>query len=416
MFLVRLRILICALSVVQCVYSQNDSIYGLRTNSFYFEAELLKINPIDGGYRLLSNAPLNFSPTEKSHAFIDSQNGLYVIPVKIGGEGMDSINLADQIILYSIDIQTGDSANAVSLPERAVSVEFHCEHQRFYGIKTNPAGTEVDFFSINHLTGVIDIISSSPIPAVPYMLQGSTPQYPVLDPINNLFYFYGVDNLFNVTLYSIDIITGLLNSSIIVTNLDEVHQLVFNPLDDLMYALLVNYSPNERSLVVVDPNDLSWSQVSALPSNIWYNLITVPIISKFHRSYIFTGIDSTLLQYSLFNYNINSGILSTSQIPTNDSLEFLAAWNDCVPNNIYESPIRSKIDVYPNPCSRNVTITHENWKEFQVQIFNNLGQLVINEKSFLNTINIDVSSLNHGYYIVHLKNDISTDVISLIVE
>jgi hypothetical protein len=73
------------------------------------------------------------------------------------------------------------------------------------------------------------------------------------------------------------------------------------------------------------------------------------------------------------------------------------------------------INVYPNPATEQVTLSSTNTIA-SVELFNSLGQKVLNLNSDSNTVTIDIANLNKGIYTIKTNTDNGQSVSKLIVE
>jgi hypothetical protein len=73
-----------------------------------------------------------------------------------------------------------------------------------------------------------------------------------------------------------------------------------------------------------------------------------------------------------------------------------------------------KLNMYPNPASKSVTITSDNQVQM-VTVSNQLGQNVLNLNPDANSFTIDISKLNHGVYFVKATSDEGQTTLKLIV-
>ena len=64
----------------------------------------------------------------------------------------------------------------------------------------------------------------------------------------------------------------------------------------------------------------------------------------------------------------------------------------------------SSIAVFPNPVSNNLTITGLNGQSL-IKIVNNLGQIMLVQKTSANSLNMDLSTLKEGVYILSISDD-----------
>ncbi len=78
--------------------------------------------------------------------------------------------------------------------------------------------------------------------------------------------------------------------------------------------------------------------------------------------------------------------------------------NLCDPNYITENNIENNINIFPNPTSNNIYIELKTYEKGEIKIFNAFGKLVLNQQISSKTLNIDVSMLDNGIYLVKTDN------------
>jgi hypothetical protein len=97
---------------------------------------------------------------------------------------------------------------------------------------------------------------------------------------------------------------------------------------------------------------------------------------------------------------INSVAFSTDQ-PSHISFP---VYGDCAVNNSeFESLNKTKIDVFPNPCSDIVTVRLDEKTESEISIFSVDGRFIKSVKSSGIT-SLDISDLSFGTYIIKISN------------
>lgn len=120
------------------------------------------------------------------------------------------------------------------------------------------------------------------------------------------------------------------------------------------------------------------------------------------------GNSSSLLSYSAFDYDPNSGISYYRLKQTDFDGQF--TYSQIVIVKI-DQLINSQLEIYPNPTSDLVTILGNAFELEQVKIYDVLGQdLTIYVKQISNSgsqLVIDLSSLNEGIYYIKTKTNIS---------
>jgi DNA-binding transcriptional regulator/RsmH inhibitor MraZ len=133
--------------------------------------------------------------------------------------------------------------------------------------------------------------------------------------------------------------------------------------------------------------------------------------SKTLVGYIYGGIESTAPNI----FFINDGTQSFAS-----NVIFKVFINKSIIGIHEEVPLVAKnvlnLNVYPNPIKRNMNLTFFGAaiQDLSIQIFDNSGRLVLDERHFVQTIgeqevNLNVSKLSEGIYTVQLSNGILTD-------
>jgi hypothetical protein len=92
--------------------------------------------------------------------------------------------------------------------------------------------------------------------------------------------------------------------------------------------------------------------------------------------------------------------------------------------NIEQTILNASINVYPNPADNNITVEYPaGFKKYQLQLFDALGQIVINEElkddgSYNGTLShqVDVSNLTKGIYIVSIQTEYGSTFKRLIIQ
>ena len=168
-------------------------------------------------------------------------------------------------------------------------------------------------------------------------------------------------------------------------------------------------------------------EISHDNGNSWINLIDDPLLMYPNELYSSTDTIQSLGWKPGFSGNINSNYvmfeINTSEFSddtlvfkftfASDSIEtnkegwmidemYLMAWG----SEIEEYNLNSQISVFPNPTSDKIYFASKIkiQKPFEVNVFNQLGELVLQKDSKENE-DIDISNLNTGIYFCSFRNE-----------
>ena len=116
----------------------------------------------------------------------------------------------------------------------------------------------------------------------------------------------------------------------------------------------------------------------------------------------------------------NTGEITSSITPTNNGTFYVDVLdvNNCLGSDTttinfvgFENSINKQIQIYPNPSYENITIS-SNFKinsPTEINIFNLNGKLILcNNIEMKNgfSVNINISSLSTGVYLIEIKNSL----------
>ena len=73
-------------------------------------------------------------------------------------------------------------------------------------------------------------------------------------------------------------------------------------------------------------------------------------------------------------------------------------------DGVNEDPSALALNIYPNPATDKINVT-SNIKINHVWVLNNLGAIVIETTANTNQLNLDISGLNPGMYIIKIETD-----------
>ncbi len=155
---------------------------------------------------------------------------------------------------------------------------------------------------------------------------------------------------------------------------------------------------------------------SSLSATIPVTVYPNPVISVSGSSIICTGTSATLSASGASTYTWNGTINSPMIIltPTINSIYTVNGTNingctstttvqvfvdDCLGINEVNSGLLN-VQIYPNPASFYLQIENSNKSEFNIMLYNSLGQLVFAKNNNLNSLKLDVKSYPKGIYYV----------------
>jgi hypothetical protein len=138
-----------------------------------------------------------------------------------------------------------------------------------------------------------------------------------------------------------------------------------------------------------------------------YFICTLTEFSSDTNSINYIGIRTFNLQDTAYSY------IKIRPYSTNFTIYEIASNLAFVGINSLEEEL---IDIYPNPINDKLTIKFPNPMQLHYSIININGQQIYNGEVFSNLINIDMSNLSKGIYLLRLKNDDSIITRKLIKE
>lgn len=131
-------------------------------------------------------------------------------------------------------------------------------------------------------------------------------------------------------------------------------------------------------------------------------------------------LQTTSYQYynSAFKYpvlTVNTTAINTPTAALN-SVNTTVSVNDDVFAGINEFTLENSVTVYPNPSTDFINVSFNNNEATQIEIYNQLGQVLITENVSQNLKQIDISGLNSGVYFLRATVGNKTAVKKLIKE
>jgi hypothetical protein len=389
-----MRIYIYIIFILNLAYSgqcQVDSvIFGLARKNAPTSIFLAKINPATGVITKISNSSVA-SGLILPNATIDPINKIYYLVN--GSNNIVGLSLLTGNIVTSQPIT---NINATYFEQ----LLFNCSDTTIYGLARKNAPTSIFLAKINPATGVVTNISNSSV-ASGLILPNAT-----IDPINKIYYL--VDGSNNIV--GLSLLTGNIVTSQPITNINATYfeQLLFNCSDTTIYGLARKNAPTSIFLAKINPATGVVTNISN--SSVATGLIlpnaTIDPINKIY--YLVDG-SNNIVGLSLLTGNI-----VTSQTITNINatyFEQLLYNSNCCKNTITDivpTFFISSIPVYPNPTSNIINIENLKYDNYVIELFNSQGQTVFIQKMEDNNMQINITNIEKGLYLLKLTNSIST--------
>jgi hypothetical protein len=243
----------------------------------------------------------------------------------------------------------------------------------------------------------------------------------VIDEANHTYSFAGSDALrLTFKIYTVDLSTGATLFSPSFPNLTNQLDGIFNLKQDSANNLLGTYNTfnsNTYQLVTIDKTTGIHSFVDTL--NGFTNYIPFnSVYNSSSKTYSFKGLDQNSNE-RYFNYNARNGNLISNPLypvlsDTNDHISELhidnstaiiygILWDNNITTGLAEKIVDKQLKVYPNPASTEINITVGDEKQFRIDLYNNLGQLVLSELRNVNS-KINIEEFDSGLYYVRVTS------------
>jgi hypothetical protein len=232
------------------------------------------------------------------------------------------------------------------------------------------------------------------------------------DSNNGILYYVGNTNDFALALYAIPVREGTFSFTRTILNTPNpngnITSLNFDNVNETLYATNDTYDQNAnftgRNIVEIDISTGDVITRGQLSEFAYF----VGGSSQFDQNsgtFLLVGItDSFMLEMIAFDTYTNTYV--TGFVP--DNVSEIACDNTIFARNRYgvvgmEQQSALNFKVYPNPVSDVLNIETSSNGPVQVQIFNAMGELVYDKNSTsLSRMNVDMSSLSPGLYMVNL--------------
>ena len=327
-------------------FGQNG-LYATKVNWTPNGRFLTVIDPPTGVGTQISTSSIFDWYVDAAGTAIDPYNNIYYVQV--------TNDMQTDFWLYGIDLGTGTVVSSALLPDPDVihQMEFNCKDSSLYAIKVVwlPGVNERYLVKINPTTGVTTTISPSSIFDW-YVTNGGT----TIDPNTNTYYVQVTDNnQSNFWLYGIDLTSGTVTSSALLPDPDVIHQMEFNCKDSSLYAIKVNFSPNQRFLVKIDPSTGVATTLSSSSIFDWYINQGGTTIDPHNNIYYVRVGDNNLLNQSLCGIDLSTGnVVSNAPLPNPDVIHQMIFNQKCeidLDFNYQYSCLGNTTEFYSASCS-----------------------------------------------------------------
>jgi hypothetical protein len=144
--------------------------------------------------------------------------------------------------------------------------------------------------------------------------------------------------------------------------------------------------------------------------------ITIDSIPSTLHSYFDTTTLTGTLEYAI---NIQApNTCDPTRVGVNTSRSNVRNQPTATPNEIKENKDILSFNVYPNPAKDEVFISIENKEagEFELKIFNTIGELILVQKINSSNQRIDTKEIPNGFYTLEVSNEINSFVKKLIIQ
>jgi subtilisin-like proprotein convertase family protein len=381
--------------------------YGTTTQSG-FEV----VYQIDGGipvYELVPNA-LNYTDT-LTYTFATTAN--------LGGQGSHSITVATN--LFTDQVNTNNGMYNLSIMNSAATPWSQLVSDSLLITGLQPEGLEsnIIFCGMPDELGPCFRIESLTIDSLHHTSIGEVELYlisPAGDTLNVSIGNGGLGtSYYNVTFSDT-------SSNSVTSFFSGIPSGIYHPEDSVGFASFDGQNPNGQwTLFVYDPSGLEdgalydWSLNFASYPQI--ELGTDAVLCDFDSLYLDAGFG-----FSSYNWSTGSSdsilLFDASQYPIGTVIVNLEVTDSlgCVGSDSVHVDIElcTGVDelnrpfsavIYPNPTKDNFTIKLEQSNELLIEVYDEIGRLVIQEKRVSDSITIDISNHPPGVYLVKLTNE-----------
>jgi hypothetical protein len=420
----------------------NNEIYGIVRKNYFSNV----IDPLDSNnvFEQLDSATIRLGRIDPSTGYVTNQGTVaYADAVNLTGAALNPYTNSYIFIgatnIQTLDLNTGTITNSVPLSNPIQNsyfdnFRFNNSDSTLYGLArrntydslTMTNTGEVYLAKTNTNTGVITQISPTSV-AQGFALAGSA-----IDPYQMVYYFSTGSNLLGLDLYN-----GSIYSNVTINNPYGIafDNFTYSCADSTIYGLIrqnyfSNYTDSLLPGVVLEVLDSSTVKLGKINPNT--GLVT--LISPSTLTYggyslnASSTIDPNTMTYyystgsQLVGVSLTTGLVTSAETFTFEDGEYfdlMRNFQNCISARavrenpgqvgINELPAASGVNVYPNPFANFITISGEN-NITQVELVTLSGTVVYNTNHTGQHIQMDLSSLQTGMYLLKITSGGTTDI------
>ncbi len=392
--------------------AQTGELYGIVSNldpePSLLHTELILKDVSTGQNNLVHVIPnlLPMSPLTKS-VVNQNDNTFNIIGHDIS---VDSMFYFDHTYLFRVDIQTGQT-QTIEVHGGVHYMEYSCVDDAFYLLHYDYNTDTMRFSKIDAATNNYSVITETTTISLATYSNSSGLQCTALDPDKGHLYFHGHDmpeTELERRIYTLDVTNGSIVNSHLITagTVDDIHQLAFSSVDSSLYALKINYAPNERSLVKVDADNWSTTVVSGTTDDFWYSIYNTALITEDGSKYIIPGgpaYGSASVEFHNFDLTTGAHTESATFFINPGSSEFFAYQCPDSTVNVLEIDQFSCSEEVEIKVESSALIINSDAPLQIVQVYNSLGQLCFLQDDVIDQeLAIPLNS-NHSMYFIRIQ-------------
>ncbi len=382
------------------------NLYALRYDALNHTYDLIEINSLTGVQQTVAPA-IGFEPMIGiSKPIVNPYNNTYNILTEMI-TGMDSLQYVNNRYIFSFDLNTG-SIDTIQVDSLIRTLDYSCTENAFYYLSYDYNTGECELHRLDGATWANVTIGQ--VALHPIWSGTDYPQQTAYDPFKKHLYVHGYPTHVptgTAHIYTVDVTTGNVIDDDYLTNPNAFHQLAFNITDSTLWGIEVDFTPNERSIVEVEPGSWTTTSVSSNVYDCWYFNFEPAVISENGDEYLFMGLDDVPnIAHRVNSFNLNTGNRSFSPIILDQNIGQIAVKsNYCSLLSAEAIPYEEcEINLIFNSQTNSLSLMGDVSPKTAVQIYDIGGRIL-----FQSTTNqagaLQVPDLSEGVYLVSVKGE-----------